>query len=349
MQPKLTLAFILSLFFAATHIASATDPALFLHFAGKKGPGKGKKIVLVGGDEEYRSEESLPMLGKLLSQRHGFNCTVLFSIDSETGTINPNNQGNIPGLEALDTADLMIIATRFRQLPDAQFAHIGKFLNAGKPVIGLRTATHAFTGKGKFENLKWEEFGLKILGEKWVSHHGKHKVQGCLGVPETANADNPILNGVKHLFAVSDVYGVVNLTSNDRILLRGAVTESLDPNSKTIDGGKNNPMMPLAWLHEYTAPNGSIKGQSFCTTSGAAADLVNADLRRLVVNAAYSLTGLKVPANADVAPVDSYDPSFYGNIRTEGHWPKRALRPANFKLGKSPKANDPAKSPKWRY
>ena len=291
----------------------------------------------------------MPMLGKILSQRHGFDCTVLFSIDPETGTINPNNQNNIPGLEALDSADLMIISTRFRQLPDDQLAHIGKFLNAGKPVIGLRTATHAFTGKATFENLKWGEFGLKILGEKWVSHHGRHKVQGCLGVTESANGNNPILRGVKSAFAVSDVYGVIHLTPSDKILLRGAVTETLDPTSKPIEGEKNSPMMPLAWLHEYTSPNGKTKGQSFCTTAGAAADFVNADLRRLVVNAAYSLTGIEVPANSDVATVDNYDPSFYGFIKTKNHWPKRALRPASFGLGKSPKADDPAKSPKWRY
>jgi hypothetical protein len=349
MKIILTLSFFLGLFFSAAHIANATDPSLFLHFPGKDGPGKGKKIVLIAGDEEYRSEEAMPMLGKLLSQHHGFDCTVVFSIDKETGIINPNNQKNIPGLEALDSADLMIISTRFRQLPDDQLAHIGKFLNAGKPVIGLRTATHAFTGSSKFENLKWGEFGLRILGEKWVSHHGKHKVQGCLGVPNPAHANNPILRGVKHAFASSDVYGVIHLMPADKILLRGAVTESLDPSSKPIDGEKNNPMMPLAWLHEYTAPNGSTKGQSFCTTAGAAADLVNADLRRLVVNAAYSLTKLEVPENADVTTVDNYDPSFYGFIRTEGHWPKRALRPASFGLGKSPKADDPANSPKWRY
>ncbi|MFK5924064.1 MAG: ThuA domain-containing protein [Verrucomicrobiota bacterium] len=349
MKNLCTLLCSLGLLFSAVLSASATDPALFLHFPAKDGPGKGKKIVLVGGDEEYRSEESLPMLGKILSQRHGFDCTVLFAIDAKTGTINPNNQNNIPGLEALDSADLMIIATRFRQLPDDQLAHIGKFLNAGKPVIGLRTATHAFTGAAKFENLKWGQFGLKILGEKWVNHHGKHKVQGCRAVPETANADNPILNGAKHAFAVSDVYGVVNLTADDKILLRGAVTESLDPTSKTIEGDKNKPMMPLAWLHTYTAPNGSSKGQSFCTTSGAAADLVNTDLRRLVINAAYSLTGLTVPAMADVTLVDPYNPSFYGFIRTEGHWPKRALRPTDFGLGKTTVADDPKGTPKWRY
>lgn len=322
----------------------AADDGLFLHF-----PGKGKKIVLVSGDEEYRSEESLPMLGKILSQHHGFDCTVLFAIDPETGTLNPNHVNNIPGLEALDSADLMIIATRFRQLPDEQFAHIGKFLNAGKPVIGLRTATHAFTGKAEFENLKWADFGLKILGEQWVNHHGKHKVQGGRAVIEKAHADNPILHGVEDIFTLSDVYGVIHLSPDDQILLRGAVTESLDPASKPIAGEKNQPMMPLAWLHPYTAPNGTTKGQAFCTTAGAAVDLVSEDLRRLIVNAAYSLTGLEVPAKADVTFVDPFDPSFYGFRREENFWPKRALRPADFGLGKSPAANHPPKSPKWKY
>ena len=86
------------------------------------------------------------MLAKILSQRHGFDCTVLFSIDPATGTINPNIQTNVPGLEALAQADLMIIATRFRKLTEAQLAPIAAYLRAGKPVIGLRTATHAFTG-----------------------------------------------------------------------------------------------------------------------------------------------------------------------------------------------------------
>ncbi|MCF6313883.1 MAG: ThuA domain-containing protein [Verrucomicrobiales bacterium] len=349
MKTILTLFSALAVFFTATHHASATNPSLFLHFPAKDGTSQGKKIVLVGGDEEYRSEESLPMLGKLLSQRHGFDCTVLFAIDAKTGTINPNNQNNIPGLEALDDADLMIIATRFRQLPDEQLAHIGKFLNAGKPVIGLRTATHAFTGSAKFENLSWGQFGLKILGEKWVNHHGIHKVQGALAVPEPANAKNPILNGVNHAFSVSDVYGVVNLTDNDTILLRGAVTESLDPKSEAIAGEKNQPMMPLAWLHTYTSPNGKNKGHSFCTTTGAAADLLNADLRRLVINAAYNLTNLEVPAEADVTLVDPYNPSFYGFIKAEGHWAKRALRPADFGLGKATEADDPEGTPKWKY
>src|SRR5436305_11706325 len=105
-------------------------------YEGGDGPGRGKHIVLVSGDEEYRSEESLPQLGKILARHHGFKCTVLFAIDPKDGTINPN-VSNIPGLEALKTADLMIIFTRFRDLPDEQMKHVVEYLEAGKPVIGL--------------------------------------------------------------------------------------------------------------------------------------------------------------------------------------------------------------------
>src|SRR5208282_2884422 len=122
--------------------SQAADPWVVLD--GFDGPGKGKHIVLVSGDEEYRSEEALPQLAKILAKQHGFKCTVLFAIDPKDGTINPNVNNNIPGLEALKTADLMILATRFRNLPDDQMKHIVDYIDAGKPIIGLRTATHSF-------------------------------------------------------------------------------------------------------------------------------------------------------------------------------------------------------------
>ena len=95
-------------------LAAADGPGL--HFPGKSGPGKGKKIVLMAGDEEYRSEEALPMLAKILSQKHGFDCTVLFAVDPEKGYIDPNQQKNIPGTEALADADLLLVSLRFRDL-----------------------------------------------------------------------------------------------------------------------------------------------------------------------------------------------------------------------------------------
>ncbi len=336
---KLLHGFLLSLVASCgwAHIATGAP----LEFTGAEGPGQGKHIVLISGDEEYRSEEALPMLGKILSQRHGFTCTVLFSIDPEKGFIDPHNQTNLPGLEALDDADLMIVATRFRTPSAEQMKPFDAYLQAGKPVIGLRTATHGFRGK-------WGFFGLQVLGEKWVAHHGGHKRQGCRAVIEAAHADHPVLRGVKDVFAPSDVYTVKNLTDDATILLRGAVTETLAPQSKPVEGKLNDPMMPLAWMREYTAPGGT-KGQAFCTTMGAAVDFMSADLRRLVVNAAYQLTGLDVPQQANVEFVDPFYPSFYGFIRDETFWATRNLHPEDFGLGKSPVAVDPPGTPDWPY
>ncbi len=316
-----------------------------LHFppAGKP---NGKRIVLVAGDEEYRSEETCPMLAKILSQKHGFDCTVLFSVDPVAGYVDPNNQKNIPGTQALDSADLLIIGTRFRQLPDDQLAPFANFLNAGKPVIGFRTATHAFSGPAKTGEFKWAEFGLKILGETWVSHHGKHKSEGTRSVVETANASNEVLRSVGEIFATTDVYGIAHLDQTTAtILLRGAVTASLEPGSKNIEGPKNNPMMPLAWLREYTAPDGKAHGKALCTTLGASVDFTDENLRRLVVNAAFHLTGLKVPAKADVAFVDAFEPTFYSSIDS-GYFKQRNLKPADYALGKSPATGLPSAQPK---
>jgi putative heme-binding domain-containing protein len=307
-------------------------------------------IVLIAGDEEYRTEETMPMLGKILSQKHGFKCTVLFALGSDGDYIDANNSQGIRGLEALDTADLMIIGTRFRK-PDAQSAaHIAKYLNAGKPVIGIRTATHAFQGEGDFDGLKYNDFGLKVLGETWVNHHGRHKVQGARGVVVEGQADHPILNGVQDVFCPSDVYGVIHLTEADEILMRAAVTESLDPSSPNIAGEKNDPMQPFAWLHTYQSPDGQRQGRSFCTTGGASVDFVSEGLRRMVVNAAYHLTGRPVPSKADVDFVDPFYPSFYGFIREpKDYWKSINLKPEDFGLGKSPHVPDGAGSPEWNF
>src|SRR5437764_325189 len=110
--------------------------AAWLVIAGGDGPAKGKHVVLVAADEEYRSEEMLPQLAKILAKHHGFKCTVLFAIDAKDSTINPNQSDNIPGLEALQSADLMVLFTRFRKLPDEQMKHIVDYVESGKPVIG---------------------------------------------------------------------------------------------------------------------------------------------------------------------------------------------------------------------
>lgn len=319
----------------------------WLTLPAKPGTANGKKIVLISGDEEYRSEESCPMLAKILSQKYGFDCVVLFAINPDGGYIDPNFQKNLPGTEALDSADLMIIGTRFRQLPDEQIAKFAAYLDAGKPVIGFRTATHAFNGAAKTGDFKWAEFGLKILGEKWINHHGNHKVEGTRSVIEAANAKHETLNGVGEIFGPTDVYGIKNLDPNAAtILLRGAVTETLDPTSKNLDGPKNNPLMPLAWLREYTAPNGTTKGKAFCTTLGSSTDFADEDLRRLVVNTSLHLTGLKIPEKADVAYIDPFQPTDYSAIDAKDYYKNLNLKPADYALGKSPATGLPGNSPK---
>jgi serine/threonine protein kinase len=335
---------------AATVTASEPETGDTLILKGGEGPGKGKHIVLICGDPEYRSEESAPMLAKILSRSHGFDCTVVFSWTD--GFIDPANQEGLRGLEALDSADLMIIGTRFRK-PDREGAEkITAFLNAGKPVIGFRTATHAFQGNSQFGTgsgaIPFGQFGRRVLGEEWVAHHALHLREGTRSVVEEANRTHPVINGVS-FFAPTDVYAVSHLTSADTVLLRGAVTKTLNPDSELISGAKNNPMQALAWLHTYTAPDGETRGQAFCTTAGASVDFVSEGLRRLVVNAAYHLTGLKVPAKADVEFVDPFYPSFYGFHKNPAWFRNLDLQPEDFGLGKSPRFEDPARSPKWPF
>lgn len=346
-RPRLIALFVGCQLAAFAGFSPAADRLIFTPPGTNSDP---QHIVLISGDEEYRTEESMPMLGKILSQKHGFKCTVLFALAEDgSGYIDPNNQQGVVGLEALADADLMIIGTRFRT-PDATGAkYVADYLNAGKPVIGIRTSTHAFNGDGNFAGLKYKDFGLKILGETWVSHHGRHKVQGARSVLVEGQGQHPILRGVEDIFCPSDVYGVIHLSDADNILLRAAVTESLDPESPMIEGEKNDPMQPFAWLHHYEAPEGGGQGSAFCTTGGASVDFADEDLRRMIVNAAYFLTDREVPQRADVDFVDPFYPSFYGFIRAKDYWKDRNLHPEDFALGKSPVSPDPEGSPEWNY
>ena len=300
--------------------ASAKD---WVVYQGKEGPGKGKHIVFLSGDEEYRSEEALPMLAKILAERHGFTCTVLFAINPADGTITPTILTNIPGMAALDTADLCVMALRFRELPDAQMKHFVDYVNAGKPIIGLRTATHSFYyvhnkqspyAKYSWENKDWPGgFGQQVLGETWVSHHGSHGKESTRGIINEAFKNNPILRGVSDIWVPTDVYTVADLGQDAHVLIWGQVLSGMAPTDAPVQGLKNHPMMPLVWTREYTADQGKTC-QILDTTMGAAVDLKNEGLRRLLVNACYWATGLadEIPAHANVNYVGEYNPLWFG-------------------------------------
>lgn len=284
----------------------------------KAGTANGKHIVLLAGDEEYRSEECLPMLAKILSQQHGFKCTVLFSVNPADGTIDPVNQTNVPGMHLLDSADLAILQFRFRELPDADMKHFEDYLKAGKPIIALRTATHAFAySRNKaspFAKYDWQSkawpggFGQQVLGETWVDHHGKHGSESTRALVDGTNAKHPVLRGVQDIWGPSDVYSVIHLKPTDTVLMHGLVLRGMKPDDAP---NWNKSLMPLVWLRDYTWENGKTT-RALTSTIGAAVDFQSEDLRRLVINACYWLTGLDVPAKADATRVGEYKPLYFG-------------------------------------
>ena len=288
-------------------------------YPSKDGPGRGRHVVLVAGDEEYRSEEGLPMLAKILSQRHGFKCTVLFPLGVD-GTINPDNNKSLPGAAALDSADAIVMLVRWRAWPEEQMRHFANAYKRGVPIVALRTSTHPFKYDGDAPFKEFNSFGKRVVGEDWVSHWGKHKVEATKGVAEPSAKDHPILRDVADVFGDSDVYEAYP-PADAKILMRGQVLKGMKPTDppadyrkKTKDGKEqhvNDPMMPVAWVRTHKNEAGK-ENKVFTTTLGAATDLQSEGLRRMVVNAVYWGLGMDVPANADVAYVGEYKPTMYG-------------------------------------
>ena len=289
-------------------------------YEGQDGPGKGKHIVFLTGDEEYRSEEGMPMMGKILAKRHGFKCTVLFAVNPETGEIDPDNQTNLPGFELVSTADLVVIFYRFREPNRDQMKIFDDYLEAGKPIIGLRTATHAFNMKRDkespyrrydFRSGAWQGgFGQQVLGDTWINHHGHHKREATRGFVNGMLQNHPILKGVNDVFGTSDVYGVRHLLPSDAVLLYGATLVGMNPDDPVK---MEKSLMPIAWTRIYTGKSGNTS-RVFCTTMGASVDLLSEDLRRLLVNACYWGLELEdqIPDRSNVDYVGEYKPTFYG-------------------------------------
>lgn len=319
-----------------------------------------KHIVLVSGDEEYRSEEALPQLAKILSKHHGFKCTVLFAQNPDKpGIVDANFVKNIPGLEALDSADMMVLFTRFRALPDDQMQHFEGYFQAGKPLVAIRTATHAFNfGENdvtnfahysngyKSDKTEWADgFGRLVLGEKWHTHHGHHKHQSTRGIIAEAAKGHPISNGIESgsIWGPTDVYGVrLPLPGDSQPIILGQVInrkgefdendlffglKPTDPELATEnnEGLKvNDVLMPIAWTKSYQIPGGK-KGKAFTSTIGAATDMLNESVRRLLVNGVFWTMDLPVPEKANVTIVGEFKPSAYG-FKEDDYWLQKQLK-----------------------
>jgi len=219
-------------------------------------------IVLISGEYEYFSSNSLPAFKQLLETNYHFHCTYL---ERTTGN-------DIPGIEALDSADLAIIFIRRMTLPDDQLARLKTFVALGKPVIGLRTASHAF------EN--WKEWDHEVLGGNYHMHHGNKLVATARINKE--NGSHPILKNVAAEFETAgSLYKTKPLGPNTTMLLIGSV-EGQEPE-------------PMAWTHEYQG------ARVFYTSLGHPKDFENPSVRNLLVNAVFWCLG-KTPSSTEPLP-----------------------------------------------
>ena len=292
---------------------------------------KKKNIVFVASDHEYRAEESLPALARILAKHHGYDCTVLFGVN-EKGEITAG-ASDIKGLEALEKADLMVIFTRFLDLPDDQMAHIDAYLNRGGPVVGLRTSSHAFKiPKGKkyshydfkYPGKEFEKgFGHQILGNTWVGHYGRNHQQGTRIQLIPSQKDNPILTGVKDgAFCYAGGYnGIADDTftviANSQPMVSMKKDAALDT---------KKPPVPCTWTRHYTSKSGT-KGRVFHSTQGASEDLLDDNYRRMIVNGIFWAVGDEAHIKADnnIDFVGKYQPTTF---RNGGH--VKGVKPADL-------------------
>jgi type 1 glutamine amidotransferase len=218
-------------------------------------PARGPHVVFVTGDDEYRSEISMPMIAAILEKRHGLRTSVAYAKPT------PQTKDHIEGLEALEAADLMVMFTRYRALPDAELNRILAYVKSGKPIVGFRTSTHAFNYPAGNPHTDLNEgFGLDVFGQKWITHHGHLSTTTVALRPDAAG--HAILRGVTPFAAKSWLYHVMPLNGPATLLLDGTSVNS----DKTAKADQFPPVQPVAWTREH---NG---GRVFFTTLGHPGD-----------------------------------------------------------------------------
>ena len=275
--------------------------------------------MLIAAEQEYRSEQAMPMLAKVLAQYHGFDCTVLFSVNEKgeksiqryrLRSRTKTGDTHIPGLEHLDKADCVILMSRFMHLADDQMQHVYNYLDSGKPLIALRTANHGFQRNWNYK-VDRETVSLReLLGGSFMGHHGGWHRESTRGIIVDAQKSHPILTGVDDIWGTSDVYRCHGerfpFPDDCTALVLGQPLVNLNPDAPA--NAKKEPL-PVAWVKTWKG-NGPRASRIFHFTMGSGEDFSNAGVRRLTVNAVYWGLGLEefIDADSSVDFVDEYRP-----------------------------------------
>ena len=291
-----------------------------------------QKIVFLTGDDEYRSEESMPMLAKVLERDYGFETVVGFSLNEE-GFIDPMAQHSLTMTEELADADLMVLFLRYRGPRDEVFANIVNYIESGRPIVAFRTATHAFrfapdrklnewgyqSDPTKIHSLAGGERVRELLGQSWITHHG-HFDDGKKPLTKVEirpdQTQHPILRGIGTFEAYSWLYHVQGggdtLAGDPVLLLNGT---SLKSRTEKIGNSDRYPLTnPVAWTKTHQGKNGK-EGRVFTTTLGHPYDFKLAPMRRLSIQGILWALGKEdqIPADGVKANVvGKYEPSNSG-------------------------------------
>ncbi|MFO0964383.1 MAG: ThuA domain-containing protein [Gemmataceae bacterium] len=201
------------------------------------------KVCLVSGSVEYKSDETLPILQKYL-EREGAVCSRAFR---KTDT-------DLPGLENLETCDVMVLFTRRLKIDGEQLDRVKKYCLAGKPIVALRTASHAFQN--------WLALDKEVLGGNYMNHYPEGPL--CKVSIVEKNKDHPILKGVKPFESKGSLYKNTGLAKDVTVLLEGSIPGHTEP---------------IAWTRDYKG------GRIFYTSLGHPADFENPGFLRLLANA----------------------------------------------------------------
>lgn len=231
-------------------------------------------VFLISEDpDNYEAHKTIPVFAETLKRTTGFNVTVLLGQG-------PRNAFHFNGLEAVRKADLVVVFCRRVALAPAQLGLIKEYLKSGKPLIGLRTANHAFSVREKVEagHEAWWEFVPEILG---CENKGYGPVEAGTDVSvNKLNADHPILAGVPvEWHSIGNLYLVKPL---------------LDPNAVVLlNGMANGSEEPIAWTRQT-----ADKSRIFYTSLGYPEDFNNTAFQRLFINAIYWALN-KVPVRSN--------------------------------------------------
>jgi putative membrane-bound dehydrogenase-like protein len=258
-----------------------------------EGPAAGPRLVFMIGEDEYRTWETLPAFVKRELDPLGFRTTVVMA--------DPKDPNHFPGLEALRDADLLFLSVRRRTPPEAELALVREHLAAGKPLVGIRTASHAFAlrkGDPPPGHAQWPGFDREVLGCRYDGHLAQKEGADVATTPRAEQHE--ILTGVRttSFHTAGGLYRSHDLAPGTNVLLRGLAAENGQPVT-----------FPVAWTYTHK------KARVFYTSLGHPDDFRVPDFSRILVNAIHWALKRPIPGRADAGPAQAADPSFAARNR----------------------------------